>query len=282
MRGAPVLSRSEKDRVRKATKNNGASIRTLAKEQKMSINELYDKLMKAPATPPDAPSEGPLVDAEFVWWTKMKPEWEVHKDQRHKNFDGDEYVALFNNVSMRIPESLAKNWDGKDISELVRKLEALGPRYNNIRDALAVAHSSDIVLELAKKEPVTSFEGEIPEPKFVPNRNGTKKIWSSLFTHPIHTEIKPTLKEQYVENKYEREGCCMLNVILNEVADAWNKKYKKTQLSYEKLEELVVGRKAGEACFADFIGLFDMLGVKAKLVNLYGHIEHNYVPEKIN
>ena len=52
-------------------------------------------------------------------------------------------------------------------------------------------------------------------------------------------------------------------------------------MTYEKLEE-IVGRKAGEACFSDFIGLFDMLGVKAKLVNLYGHIEQDYVPEKIN
>ena len=100
-------------------------------------------------------------------------------------------------------------------------------RYTNIVGALAVAHSSDIQLELAKKEPVVVFEGDIPEPVFVGNRNGTKKICSNLFRHPIHPDIKPTLKEQYMENAFEREGCCMFNVVLNEIAEAWNKKYKK-------------------------------------------------------
>ena len=48
MRGAPVLSRSEKDRVRKSQKKSGADMRTLAKKKKMSLNELYAELIKAP------------------------------------------------------------------------------------------------------------------------------------------------------------------------------------------------------------------------------------------
>jgi hypothetical protein len=83
MRDPPALSRSQRDRVRKATKKSGAEMRALAKEQKISINELYDQLIKAPS-----PASDSWVDAEFVWWSKVKPEWVIHKDQRRKTIGG--------------------------------------------------------------------------------------------------------------------------------------------------------------------------------------------------
>jgi hypothetical protein len=128
--------------------------------------------------------------------------------------------------------------------------------------------SPGTILEFISKKSVRVPQGAVPSPTQAKNKNGVRHMVSKYCRTPVHPDFKPTFREQFVQPQFTEEGRCMWNCILNEYKEAWDKNHKKdnSKLTYEYITK-IIGKEPGEACWDDFIPLFEKLKCNITMIN---------------
>ena len=280
-----VLNSKDRRRVRRHFGLSHANISTHARRQGITTKDHYSNLSKQMKEQP----KETWVDATFTRWYEID-EGKHHPHQETKKIDGSLYVRLRDNIHQIMPQRLAHNWDSHEIDELKSELVKF-PSLIDFMNSLSSGDSKTFFLELVSSKPAQRPDGIVVDPKKAKNRNGTRHMVSMLMTvnkkkkyltrAPIHPDFKPTFREQFINPEFNRSGCCMWNCILNEFKESYDKKHKKKPLSYETIAE-IIEKEPGEACWDDFIPLFEKLGTKIVMLNNQKEIEAEFTPEKQN
>ena len=229
-------------------------------------------------------SETP-VEANFRVWTRETEVHPGHRDQERKEWDGEEYYAWFQEMTVDVPLRLARIWKEGDIDELIRDLLQLPKKFVGARklaNYLGHTRSKDTVLELLSKRPVYEFTGSVPDVLQVRAHDGVRKVINRWCSHPVYEEFRGSLEKQYVELDYEIQKACGPNVILNTLAAKWNSKYKKRLLTPEKIEQLTGRELASGYLWADMCKVFEWCGVIGRLYTRTGRLLDEFEPSKVN
>ena len=80
-------------------------------------------------------------------------------------------------INIIVPRDLAHDWDTNDIPDLKSKLNKIGAKYAPFIGVLNV-DSSEKFLECVEAHKIVVKNGEIPDPKYAKNYNGTRHFIS--------------------------------------------------------------------------------------------------------
>lgn len=274
------VSPKERKEIQRELETTSASLRKQAKNEKVTLTDLYERLKREIN---DRKRE-PRVNVQWSWWLE-KPN-DIHPDAER---DGH-WVRGWNNHKYRVPRRFAINWDMGNIYKFVDFLQN-DTENNELHYTIVHAIQSKslkmIVVDIDDSEP----NGQIPIPTHALNRDGSRRTPSNFLFYPVLDEPKKTIREQFVPKRYNLDGMCMMNSFMNEVIDKINANYKpnvrsgkpnKKQLDPLRFYE-IVGKEYGSALsFEDCYPVFDFYGIMAKMYNVFGVLESEYIPAKLD
>lgn len=272
--------RAKRKKIRRFFKLSTQDIHKAAKKSGLTIKNYFQQLYDEMIEKRKNLNQDPWVEASFWQWVELGDK--DHKKNTIRQFDGVNYVKTGNTrvpLKFIIPESVAQTWNSSDIEKL-REISKKYPSVSSITDMLdclvgGEAGSGAVILEFISKKSTRIPQGIVPPPTQAKNRNGVRHMVSKYCRTPVYPDFKPTFREQYVQPPFTQEGRCMWNCILNEYKEAWDNHFKKKKLTYETIAE-IIGKEPGEACWDDFIPLFEKLKCNITMVNKDGVVEAKF------
>ena len=277
---------NQRRKIRRHFGLSGPDIARDARRQRISLRQHYRNLQEQMK---EQRSEA-WVQATFLRWHEIE-EGRHHPHQVTREIDGVLYVRLRDTINVTIPQRLARSYESHEIDDVKGEFVKY-PSCLELLDCLSSGDSKSMYLELVSSKSTQRPKGFVEDPKKAKNRNGLRHMVSMCMTVnkkkkyltrvPVHQDFRPgSFKAQYINPEFNRSGCCMWNCILNEFKESYDKKNKKKPLTYELIAD-IIKKEPGEACWDDFIPMFQKLGTKIVMLNNQKEVEARFVPEKQN
>ena len=151
-------------------------------------------------------------------------------------------------------------------------------------DMQQMAISNDIIVAVRGIQDITTFSGNIREPEKIDvmKANQEKRLVNKYLTYDINP-LATSLEGLFLPQKYFKANCCLPNAILNSWAESYNKHYKKWNLTYQSIWELVYDKEYDEnsdmpMTFNDAKQVFRKVRQEAFMYNEKGKLLCHYDP----